>query len=217
MSAPEHRTTRLFIIDDNVLFREGMAEICDREPDLSVVGRAASGLDAVAQVRRSRPDVVLLSSRTPCHDTEEVVAQLTAGPGEPRLVILATHETVQTARTFLSMGAWAYISKNSTREELLTVVRTVGRGSDRAVLSVPRGVLEQLARPVASPLSSRELEVIELVAAGLSNAQIASRLYISEGTVKRHLSNTYLKLDVRSRTAAVNKAAVMGLLLGNVA
>ncbi|MCH0564852.1 MULTISPECIES: response regulator transcription factor [unclassified Streptomyces] len=217
MDTPGQLTTRLFIIDDNVLFREGMAEICDREPDLCVVGRAASGLDAVAQVHRSRPDVVLLGSGTPGDGMEELVARLTAGPGESRLVILALHETVRTARRYLSMGAWGYISKNSTREELLAVVRTVGRSTDRAVLSMPRGVLEQLARPVASPLSGRELEVIELVAAGLSNAQIAGRLHISEGTVKRHLSNAYLKLDVRSRMAAINKAAAMGLLLGRVA
>ena len=212
MSAPECATTRLLIIDDNVLFREGMAEICDREPDLQVVGQAASGLDTIALVRRSNPDVVLLSTGIPSHRTEELVAQIVGAPSQPRLVILAMHENVRMARNFLSMGAWAYISKNSTREELLGAVRTVGRSSDRAVLSVPKNMLQQLTNPIASPLSGRELEVIELVAAGLSNAQIAARLYISEGTVKRHLTNTYVKLDVRSRMAAINKATAMGLL-----
>lgn len=205
--------TRIFIIDDNILFREGMAEICDQEPDLRVVGRAACGLGAVEEIRRSGPHVVLLShGGTPGRGTEELVGRLADIASQPRLVILATHENVRVARRFLAMGVWAYVSKSSTRAELLGVLRTVGHGSDRAVLSVPRNVLEQLTSPVVSPLSGRELEVIELVAAGLSNAQVAARLHISEGTVKRHLTNTYLKLDVRSRTAAINKAAAMGLL-----
>lgn len=213
MSASEGVTTRLLIIDDNVLFREGMAEICERESDLRVVGRVASGPEAIALVRRSGPDVVLLSSNgTPGRGAEDLAGQIACAPSRPRLVILATRENVRTARRFLSAGAWAYISKSSTREELLTVIRTVGRSSDRAVLSVPKSVLEQFTSPIASPLSGRELEVVELVAAGLSNAQVAARLYISEGTVKRHLTNVYLKLDVRSRMAAINKATAMGLL-----
>lgn len=217
MSAPEHAITRIFVIDDNILFREGMAEICDREADLHVVGRAACGPGAVEEVCRSGPDVVLLSNGgTPSRGTEDLVGRLTAVDidiaSRPRLVVLATHENVRVARRFLAMGVWAYVSNSSTREELLGVIRTVGHGSDRAVLSVPRNLLEQLTSPVVSPLSCRELEVIELVAAGLSNAQVAARLHITEGTVKRHLTNTYLKLDVRSRTAAINKAASMGLL-----
>jgi DNA-binding NarL/FixJ family response regulator len=212
MSAPERATTRLFIIDDHALFREGMAEICDQEPDLRVVGHAGGGPGTVDQVRRSDPDVVLLNTGGPSRETEELVAGITAAPSQPRLVVLTMRENVGVARRFLAMGAWAYLSKNSTRSELLTVVRAVGRGSDRAVLSVPRSVLEQLTNPAANPLSGRELEVIELVAAGLSNAEIAGRLHISEGTVKRHLTNTYLKLDVRSRMAAINKAGAMGLL-----
>lgn len=213
MSGSERVAIRLLVIDDNVLFREGMAEICAREPDLSVVGRAAGGLDAVTLAGRSCPDVVLLSvSGAADRVTEELVARLAGAPSRPRLVIMATRENVRMARRFLSMGAWAYISKSSTREELLGVVRAVGLGVDRAVLSVPRSVLEQFTSPLAKPLSGRELEVIELVATGLSNAQIAARLYISEATVKRHLTNVYLKLDVRSRMAATNKATAMGLL-----
>lgn len=213
MSVPERAVTRIFIIGDNTLFREGMAEICGREPDLSVVGLAAWEPGAIEEVARSGPDVVLLSGGgTPNRGTEELVGRLAGVASRPRLVMLATHENVRVARRFLAMGVWGYVANSSTRDELLGVIRTVGHGENRAVLSVPRNVLEQLTSPVTSPLSPRELEVIELVAAGLSNAQVAARLHITMGTVKRHLTNTYLKLDVRSRTAAINKAAAMGLL-----
>jgi DNA-binding NarL/FixJ family response regulator len=213
MSAAERVTTRMLIIDDNVFFREGIAEICEREPDLRVVGRAAGGLEAIRLVRQSCPEVVLLSiSEAGCQVAEDLVAQIAGAPSRPRLVILATRDNARMARRLLTMGAWAYISKQSTREELLAVVRSVSQGSDRAVLSMPTSLLKQLTTPLARPLSDRELEVIELVATGLSNAQIAARLYISEGTVKRHLTNAYVKLDVRSRMTAINKAAAIGLL-----
>jgi DNA-binding NarL/FixJ family response regulator len=213
MSAVERVTTRMLIIDDNVFFREGIAEICEREPDLRVVGRAAGGLEAIRLVRQSCPEVVLLSiSEAGCQVAEDLVAQIAGARPRPRLVILTTRDNARMARRLLTMGAWAYISKQSTREELLAVVRSVSQGSDRAVLSMPTSLLKQLTTPLARPLSDRELEVIELVATGLSNAQIAARLYISEGTVKRHLTNAYVKLDVRSRMTAINKAAAIGLL-----
>jgi len=114
----------------------------------------------------------------------------------------------------MATGASAFISKDVTRQELLSAIRSICKDRDHVVLSISRETMRQLQGPVNGPLTARELEVLMLVAKGLQNAQIAAKLYISEGTVKRHLTNTYLKLEVRSRIRAVNKAVTLGLLTG---
>lgn len=205
---PTARTTVL-IADEHTLFREGIAEICGAEPDLVVVGQASNGDDAITFARRMGPDVVLLDIEMPGPGIEDTLSGILACPDAPRVAILTTRDDARLVARLVSIGACAYISKRSTRVELLAAIRAVSRDGDHVILSLPKVTMEQMREPQTGPLSSRELEVLDLVARGLSNAQVASALYISEGTVKRHLTNVYLKLDVRSRMNAINKAMSM--------
>ncbi|MGW5116987.1 response regulator [Streptomyces noursei] len=212
MTAGTGAAARVVIADDHTLFREGIVEICDNENDLDVVGQAGHGEVAVALVRRTGPDVVLLDVEMPGPGAEETLTQMLRVPEPPRVAILTMHDDARMVSRLLAIGAQAYISKSSTREELLAAIRAVRGDSDRVVLSVAKETVSRLERPAQGPLSARELEVLGLVARGLSNAQVAGELYISEGTVKRHLTNIYLKLEVRSRMSAINKAMAMRLL-----
>ena len=204
--------SRVLIADDHALFREGLAELCALEPDLTVVGTTGDGAAAVEAARREHPDVVLLDVEMPGQATDETVRQLLTIERPARVAILTTHDDARMMRTLLSLGVHAYISKGVSRQELVATIRAVRHSEDRVTLSVPIRTLNQLADLADGPLSAREVEVVTLVADGLSNADIAAALFISEGTVKRHLTNIYVKLNVHSRTAAVNRSAALGLL-----
>jgi DNA-binding NarL/FixJ family response regulator len=206
------RPARVLIADDHTLFREGLTELCALEPDLHVVGGASDGAGAVELARLEHPEVVLLDVEMPGQPVEETVRQLSAIDRRTHVVILTMHEDARVLRKLLSIGVDAYISKGATRRELLAAIRAVRDDQAKVVLSVPKGTMDQLANLAEGPLSARELDVVALVADGLSNADIAAALYISLGTVKRHLTNVYLKLNVHSRTNAVSRAATLGLL-----
>jgi DNA-binding NarL/FixJ family response regulator len=208
----ETASTRVLVADDHTLFREGIVEICRTAPDLDVVAQAASGDEVVRLVRRDVPDVVLLDLEMPGPPLDQMMMEISLVPVPPRIAILTMHDDARLIGRSLSLGAHAYISKGSSREQLLAAIRAVRGQSDRAVISVPKETVRELGEPRQNPLSARECEVLGLVSNGFSNAQIATRLYITEGTVKRHLTNIYLKLDVRSRMNAVNKATAMHLI-----
>jgi DNA-binding NarL/FixJ family response regulator len=205
-------STRLLVADDHTLFREGIVEICGTAPDLDVVAQAASGDEVVRLVRRDVIDVVLLDVEMPGPPLEQTMKEILLVPEPPRIAILTMHDDARLVSKILSLGAQAYISKGSSREQLLTAIRAVRGQPDRAVISVPKETVRELGGLRQNPLSVRECEVLGLVSNGFSNAQIATRLYITEGTVKRHLTNIYIKLDVRSRMNAVNKARAMHLI-----
>jgi DNA-binding NarL/FixJ family response regulator len=203
---------RVVVAGDQSLFREGVAEICRLATGLSVVGQADNRDDAIAVVHRERPDVVLLDVQLPGPDADLLLAEILRAPSTPRVVILTMHDNPRLVSRLLAAGAQAYISRTSSREQLLAAIRAVGGNRDRVVLSMPKSTAMQLREGPTGPLSSRQLTVLDLAAQGLGNAQIARRLDISEGTVKRHLTNCYLKLGVVSRMTAVNKATAMRLL-----
>lgn len=205
-------SNRVVIADDHQLFRDGIVEICASDPDLEVVGQARNGAEAVAVVRRTHPDVVLLDVEMPGTDVKEVIQELLECRPAPQVAVLSVHEDPRLVNKLMALGARAYISKGVTREELLNAIRSIGNDRDHVVLSISRDTMKRLQGGVKGPLTDRETEVLTLVAKGLQNAQIAAKLYISEGTVKRHLTNIYEKLEVRSRIRAVNKAIAMGLL-----
>jgi DNA-binding NarL/FixJ family response regulator len=208
--SPERIT--VVLADDHALFREGVAEMLGAEDDLRIVGEAGDGDEAVELVQREKPDVVLLDVEMRGPGPEETLRRMLGASPSTRVVVLTMHDEPRLVRSLLGLGARAYVVKSATREELLATVRMVRRDADRVVLSVSRDTLERLEGRDAGLLSARELEVLTLVASGLSNARVAAQLHISEGTVKRHLTNVYAKLGVASRMDAVNKAASAGLV-----
>lgn len=207
MSAADGRIS-IAVADDHTLFRQGLRELLSTDPGVHVVGEGSTGDEAVALVREHRPDVLLLDVEMPGPSAQETVLRVrTEHPGTA-VVVLTMHESPVMVRRLLDHGAAAYLVKSIGREELLAAVHSVSRSGENIVLSVPRGTIASLDRDGdrRGPLSPRELEVLRLVASALSNAQIATKLRITEGTVKRHLTNVYAKLDATSRVDAINQA-----------
>lgn len=213
MTEPSRQFT-VVIADDHTLFRQGVRELLSTDPEIRVVGEAATGAQAVALVGRAKPDVLLLDVQMPGPGALEVIRQANELSPRTAVVVLTMLESPGIVTELLEGGAAAYLVKSIGREELQATVRSVSRNQHNVLLSVPRATMESLkgAREQRAVLSEREREVLELVAAALSNAQIATRLHISEGTVKRHLTNIYAKLKANSRVDALNKAVEAGVI-----
>jgi DNA-binding NarL/FixJ family response regulator len=203
---------RILVSDDHTLFREGIIEILAHEPDLTVVAEASSGPAAIAEARRTSPDVVVLDVEMPGPSAEEIVKLLLRAVPRLRIVVLTMHDDPGLIERLMTSGAHAYVVKGAGRAELLGAIRSVMNSEEHVVIWASRESVTRLREPAASPLSPRELEVLTAVSGGLSNAQIAARLFITEGTVKRHLTNIYMKLEVTARMNAINKAIAMGLI-----
>ena len=211
MSARDDRI-KVLLVDDHALFREGVAEIFDAEEGMEVVGVAANGQEAVELTAEAKPDVVLMDVEMPLMGAEQAMRQILCTSPNLKILVLTMYDEPRLVRKLLMLGAHGYLVKNATREELVAAVRTVHRVEDRIVLSVSRSTAARLEGSEQSVLSNRELEILLLIARAMSNNQIASRLHISEGTVKRHLTNIYTKLGVCSRADAAKKALTSGLL-----
>lgn len=203
---------KVLLVDDHALFREGVAEIFDAEEGMEVVGVAANGQEAVELTAEVKPDVVLMDVEMPLMGAEQAIRQILCTSPSSKILVLTMYDEPRLVRKLLKLGAHGYLVKNATREELVAAVHTVHRVEDRIVLSVSRSTADRLEGSEQSVLSSRELEVLLLIARAMSNSQVASRLHISEGTVKRHLTNIYAKLGVCSRADAANKALTSGLI-----
>ena len=203
---------KVLLVDDHALFREGIAEIFDAEEDMEVIGEAANGQDAIELAAEVKPDVVLLDVEMPVMGAEQAVRRILHSSPSSKILVLTMYDEPRLVRKLLMLGAHGYLVKNATREELVAAVHTVHRVEDRIVLSVSRSTAARLEGSEQSVLSSRELEVLLLISRAMSNSQVASRLHISEGTVKRHLTNIYAKLGVSSRADAAKKALSSGLL-----
>ncbi len=203
----------VLLVDANELFREGVAQILTAEPDLRVVGKAKNAKEAIALAEAQKPDAVVLDIEVAGTGAQEILqAMLHASPAS-KFVVLTMNDEPRLVEDSVTLGAHAYVLKSTTTEELVAMVRAVDQDEDRVVLSVSRDTLERLVARRNDPiLSARELEILSLVVRGLSNAHIASHLYISEGTVRRHLTNIYAKLGVNSRVQAVNKAVSVKLI-----
>jgi DNA-binding NarL/FixJ family response regulator len=203
---------KVLLVDDHALFREGIAEIFDAEEDMEVIGEAANGQEAIELAAEVKPDVVLLDVEMPLMGAEQAVRRILHSSPSSKILVLTMYDEPRLVRKLLMLGAHGYLVKNATREELVAAVRTVHRVEDRIVLSVSRRTAARLEGSEQSVLSSRELEVLLLISRAMRNNQVASHLHISEGTVKRHLTNIYAKLGVSSRTDAAKKALSSGLL-----
>jgi DNA-binding NarL/FixJ family response regulator len=206
-------TLRVVLVDDHRLFRESLGALLAVHEGIEVVAEGANGEDAVRLAREHRPDVVLLDVEMPGQSVLTSLVEIRSASPTTRIVVLTMHENTTLARQLLLRGASAYLIKTIGHHELVSAIRASTEGaSDMVTLSVSRGGLAGLAASGASVLSARELEVLTLVSRARSNQAIASELQISEGTVKRHLSNINNKLGSTSRLDAVRRATRARLL-----
>ena len=215
--------TKVLVVDDQGLVRAGFRMILEAQPDIEVVGEAADGLDAVAAAGRLRPDVVLMDIRMPRLDGLEATRRL-AGPAvdDPvRVLILTTFDLDEYVFEALRAGASGFLLKDLPREDLVAAVRVVAAGEALLAPRVTRRLIEEFARRPAgadpdpdalASLTAREREALELMARGLSNAEMAASLYVSEHTVKTHVGNVLAKLGLRDRIQAVILAYEVGLV-----
>ena len=213
---------RVVISDDEAVVRGGLRMILESEEDIAVVGEGPNGREAVALVRRMDPDVVLMDIRMPLVDGIEATRALTQAGIRTRVVVLTTYGLDENLYAALKAGAAGFLLKTDSPEEVVRAVRVVGAGSSLLGPDVTRRVIERFladpppreaaAVPELAALTDREIEVLQLVAKGLSNAEIAEAIYVSEGTVKTHVARVLSKLGVRDRVQAVVFAYESGLV-----
>lgn len=211
MSSQDERTT-ILIVDDHALFREGLREILSAQSDMVVVGEAGNSHQAVSISAGKRPDVVLLDVEIPGEDVTSTVGRIRELSPRTQVIILSMYDGPQVVQSLLAAGIRGYLLKSVHRQELLSAIRSAREEDGRIVLAVSRESLAQIQQPQQGVLSGREREVLVLAAQALSNFQIATRLGLTEATVKRHLRNVFVKLGAVSRIDAVNKALAASLI-----
>jgi DNA-binding NarL/FixJ family response regulator len=214
--------TTVLLCDDQALVRVGLRKILDAEPEITVVGEAADGEDAVAAARRMRPDLVLMDIRMPVLDGIEATRRIVRAQPATRVMILTTFGLDEYVYDALRAGASGFMLKDAPPEEIAAAVRIVAAGEALLAPAVTRSVIEEFARreppppptqPVAlADLTPREREVLELLARGYSNAEICKQLVVSEATTKTHVARILQKLDLRDRIQAVIYAYESGIV-----
>ena len=208
---------RVVLVDDQALFRAGIRMLVASQPDLEVVGEAGNGQEALAVVAATRPDVVLMDIRMPVMDGLTATAEILSRPEPPRIVMLTTFDLDEAAARAIRQGASGFLLKDADPEFLLAAIRTVHAGSSVIAVSPPSALSEHSAEapkpvpPQYAELTEREREIFALAARGLSNAEIAAREFLSEATVKTHISRILTKLALRDRVQLVVFAFEHGL------
>jgi DNA-binding NarL/FixJ family response regulator len=212
---------RVLVADDQALVRGGLVAMLDAQDDIEVVGEAADGGAAVEEALRLRPDVVLMDVRMPNLDGIEATRRLAAHPGAPRVLVLTTFDLDEYAYESLRAGAGGFLLKDAPPARLADAVRTIAAGESLLAPAVTRRLVERFVRrpppdtarrETFSELTERELDVVGLVARGLANAEIAAKLFVSEATVKTHITRILSKLGLRDRVQVVVLAYESGLV-----
>jgi DNA-binding NarL/FixJ family response regulator len=220
------RPVRIVVVDDQEVVRAGFGMLLESQPDFSVVGDAADGAEAIRVYREQHPDVVLMDVRMPVMDGIEATRRITAEAGDgdrPRIIMLTTFDLDEHVYDALSAGASGFLLKAVTADRLFDAVRVVAAGEALLAPAVTRRLITEFARLRPPPpsrrsiplglLTTRETEVLRLIAEGLSNPEIAERLVVGEETVKTHVGRVLSKLGLRDRTQAVVAAYESGLIV----
>jgi DNA-binding NarL/FixJ family response regulator len=215
-------TVRIVVVDDQEVVRAGFGALLATQSDFAVVGTAADGAAALRLCRHTRPDVVLMDVRMPVMDGIEATRRILADPDAPRILMLTTFDLDEHVYDALGAGASGFLLKDATAERLFDAVRVVAAGEALLSPTVTRRLIGEFARlrqrprspgPALAALTPRETEVLRLIAEGLSNPEIATRLVVGEETVKTHVSRVLNKLGLRDRTQAVVMAYESGLVV----
>ena len=217
------RRIRVLVVDDQALFREALVALLAVQPGIEVVGEAANGRDAVEAAGRLRPDVVLMDLRMPVLDGVGATRQLRVDHPSVRVLALTTFDGDAEVFPALRAGAVGYLLKDATTDRLVEAVVAADRGESVLAPSVAAKLVARVAalpepaagpapQPLVDPLTDRELEVLRHLAAGRSNREIAQAVFLSEGTVKNHVTSILAKLGARDRTQAALRASALGLL-----
>jgi DNA-binding NarL/FixJ family response regulator len=207
------RAIKVLLADDHTLFRQGIAGLLDGYAGMEVVGQSSNDEGAVELARRANPDVVLMQVQMPIPRAKENLLRMRSEVDPPpKVIILTMFEDPHYVRELMEIGVSAYIVKSASTEHLVAAVRAaiLDPMSKNVVVGMPLGILEEAEKGSGGVLSGRELEILLLAARGLSNYQMSRTLRVAEGTIKRHLSNTYDKMDVHSRGEATRKALYEG-------
>ena len=206
------RRIRILIVDDHPIVRSGLAGSLGSQPDFEVVGEAATGVEAVELTAALDPDIVLMDIRMPDLDGASATERIVRSGCRARVLVLTTYSSDADVLRAVEAGAVGYLLKDVPHDELFSAVRAVARGERYIARAVASRLMEQLSNPAREPLTNRETEVLQWVARGASNRQVAAALGIAEPTVKAHLVHIFGKLGVDSRTSAVRAGLESGLI-----
>jgi NarL family two-component system response regulator LiaR len=209
-------TIRILIADDHTVVREGLRTLIGYQPEMEVVGEASDGVEAVAKARALRPDVILLDLVMPRMGGLEAISEIKEGDPEARILVLTSFAEDEKVFPAIKAGALGYLLKDSSPQQLLQAIREVYRGESSLHPAVARKLIQEISQPsdlppTKEPLTERELEVLRLVAQGLSNQEIGDRLFISERTVRNYVSSILNKLHLANRVQAALYALREGL------
>ncbi len=222
MTADEYKAIRVLLVDDQVLFREGLRTLLSVQRGIEVVGEAGDGIEAVHEAVRLKPDVVLMDLQMPQLDGVGATRQLQSECPQSSVVILTTFDDDEYVFEGLRAGALGYLLKDVSSETLVEAIQGAARGESFLQPSIATKVVAEFSRLtpkaktpqelMAEPLSEREIQVLQLISAGASNREIAETLVIAEGTVKNHVTHILEKMGVRDRTQAALRAREWGLI-----
>lgn len=204
---PEDQITVL-LADDHTMFREGLAGLLATYGGMQVVGSTPNGEEAVALAEAERPDVVIMQVQIPFEKAKDILVRMRRLSPPPKVIIVSMFENPLYLRDLMSLGASAFLVKTGSTRHLIGAIRAAvfDPKGENVVVGIPREMLEETTGGTGGMLSARELEILLLAARGLSNREISQNLHIAEATVRRHLANTYSKMEVNSRSEATRMA-----------